>query len=564
MADPKKKFRETLPEETVEETPAKPKFRETLSTSEDLPGLEIPPGEETLTTKLGDVAGPLAAGAVQGLTLNATDEALRLLGAEDAAQRLEELEQESPGLFLAGALPGSLATSLLPGVGPARAAIAARAGGGALGRAAAGAAEGALAGGFGAGEGEFVEGAALGGGLGGGLAAAAPAIVKGAQAAGRGAKTVAELPARALALGSEAAAPQAINAERALRAFKNLNSFELVAPRALGFVGRNAKKIEDLRKGFDTNPIAIPGAASSVIAIDQAIQAAGQRVASAPNKAGLLRQLQTTFDEVVSSPEQAITLKQVDEISDSLDKLMFNSAGNPKDLQPIWANAIEESRQQLDSVMRSVPEGKLLSTLKQRERDLQAATAQAGGLRETLAISGPIAGSMFTPVGLMGRFLSPQGYMEAMAAAKIPKAAFNTVVKPMVLAYNSNSATAIRDVVATIAEDKPLMAERLMRNIVLAANPNAEEGALLPKKKGEPAAGIRVTDPIQVQQRIKSVNDDDDIPNAKKAKIISDINKKGFFIIENPKPETFEPVKTKPKKTPDLNRFKKLLENTSI
>lgn len=363
--------------------------------------------------------------------------------------------------------------------------------------------------------------------------------------------------------------------ESALDAYELLNSRQLLFPgsKKYGTLKKQNMKLAKMREEFNLNPVKITGSREALMSVRDLIADQASRVLNAPNSKklidkidGMLAPKRESFSftdpndlrvgrkfDLIESRGDDFTLSQIDDLIRNFDELVYTGQGNERQLKAIWGPALKRARARLNLTMKNTPEGKLFVDQKALSAALFQAGKQRSKLVEAISTSGMLAG-IFEPTAFLARFLSPQTYMQLLGLTKLPRETMGMMGE----AFQSGSMENIRDALAVASREFPDDAERLVRGIIRASAGPSAQSMIGEDKKSRDVPSIVVDDPEQVQMRIRQLENDDSMDNALKAKLISDMNKKGYFEVEVPGQEK----KKKKEPTPNIQRLMDSIERS--
>lgn len=393
--------------------------------------------------------------------------------------------------------------------------------------------------------------------------------IPGVKATGRALVRSADFGAKKFLQAGEFLTQRTLDAEKGMRAFKELNSVELIFPRLSGQLSKASAELAAIRAANVANPVAVPGGREALDEVKYLISSTQQRLAADP--AGSSQVLQKihdithdkvtvpntqtesvldphtmTYKKVDKTTYQTIevprdpNLDEMDDLIQIIDNLQYTGMGNPRMLKKIWGPAIKKSRVMVDNALQVIEPGQLFKEKKARVEALLTAGKTRSKLFEGFGLMGTAMGTTLSVVqtgtingaSFLARFMSPQFYMEALGAAKMPA----DIARGLVRAFNTKSPSMIRDVLTLAAKKAPGSTERFIRGIVLASG-KPDGSGIDQQEINDSIDGTIVSDPDEIKARVQSIRNNKSIGAIEKAKQISEIGRKSYYAIPRPDPE---------------------------
>lgn len=359
-----------------------------------------------------------------------------------------------------------------------------------------------------------------------------------------------------------------INPEKALKAYQELNTLEMLFPGGdnYGAKARAGQAVGEARIALQQNRVEVPGSHDVALQVADMISQAKGRAVSAPNSDALLSKIESlafqTRDVPVPASQQMVagpsgemitadvpasvqtvreprqlTLDELDDLTGMMDELIYTGQGNEKALRRVWGPTTKKARGMLDQIMQTVPEGELFKAEKGRFEALSTASQTRGKLAELVLGGGGNITALATlnPTALAGRAFLPRTYMQMLGALKVPR----HIADGLVAAHKSQKLTVMRQALADLAARNPEMAERVVRATTLVSGKPEAQQMLTPEEAGS-LDDIRIFDLDQISEERMRIDSDPTMSNIEKAKQLNDINKNGYIRMkrpEAPKPE---------------------------
>lgn len=376
--------------------------------------------------------------------------------------------------------------------------------------------------------------------------------------------------ARAVAGVGEIMTAGHLDADRALKAYRELTSRELLMPGNLnrGPMARQGELVGRIRQAFQERKITVPGSHDVAMEVKALLEnTRGRLIAS---KASNAQQVLDLIDAKAFEPVQVVvpahvqhvpdalgamvevtvpqsvrtelrprdlTLDEIDDIVGNFDFLTYTDKGFDRSLNRIWKPAIKKSRAIMDEVLQSIPEGQLFKQEKSRFESLAIAGKERGQLFEWLGKAGK-AGAILSlePASLVLSAMQPSTYMQMLGALRTPR----TVMEPIVAALTSGRPAMVRVQLETLAAKHPKDVERLIRAAALVSGKPEGRQHLTADEAGA-LSMRRVFDPAQVAAERARLQSDPELDSVSKAKALSDLNERGYILVDLPAPREPEP-----------------------
>lgn len=390
------------------------------------------------------------------------------------------------------------------------------------------------------------------------------AMMRGAGAAVKaGAAAAEETAAKAIARTGERVTGGALDADKAIRMYKELSAKEMINPGTFkyGQLGDQTKLLGEMREAFRTNRVNLPGSHDVAMDIQRLLQEGEYRARRTPGSERVLQMIQDrafekqivqdppviskvddgfgNMADVVVQPSQFrevtvpkdLTLDEMDDIIRAMDDVSYTGIGNERAKIPNWSTYVQKSRRLADEALQTVPEGQLFKSAKSREEGLITAGKERSKLVEAAADAGAMAAlATKNPVALVMQGLTPKAFVGMMGALKVP----SEVAQGLYFAHSTGRLSVIRDAVEKIAEKFPDVAERVVRGSVLMSGKPAGQQFLTPDEAGS-LDKIRVFDPNAIAEEKARIQNDPTLSSTEQAKQISSINKNGYITYDGPK-----------------------------
>ena len=214
--------------------------------------------------------------------------------------------------------------------------------------------------------------------------------------------------------------------------------------------------VDDAMKANPKSLIA-PEAADKLARVREIIVAGEEKAAKTPGSAALLDRL----DRALAHPG-GVPVEAVDDMIRDLNGVEYTEKGNPRSIEPRWAKPLAQARGELETLLKTTPEGAALSEAKEPFRALKTAqgkqrsglatiaswTAGIPAAAAATALGSPIAGALAI---ITSRAIAPRTYFQIVGASKMPAWAVDTLKS----AYESGKASAIGKALAEVGEKYP-------------------------------------------------------------------------------------------------------------